>query len=222
MKLIKMSLLSGLVMLLSTLAPYDADAQATLVRILTAPGVWGENFPAALAHLQAWARVNERTVLVFPDQVVGGTPFITQEEAQRLADELRRALNLPRPQSRPEFSEVFKQYSANQSIPFNVEAVYFGDDDSYRVAWMTSPEGFMNPSLTFDTIEKLIGQPEEIRTEVVETQGERRPVVLTLHTYAGGAVIFAESDLSPRPGFVDRAILDVRALMSAVFQEAQQ
>ena len=44
---------------------------------------------------------------------------------------------------------------------------------------------------------------------VIPTEGERRQQILTLFSYANGAIVFAEADIAARPGRINRVLLDV-------------
>jgi hypothetical protein len=54
---------------------------------------------------------------------------------------------------------------------------------------------------------------------LLDDGSEMRPVVLKLHHYAGGAVVFAESNLNPKAGAVDRVLLHAAVISAAIFQE---
>jgi len=70
-----------------------------------------------------------------------------------------------------------------------------------------------------DVVIKEFGKPDRVSTRVVRSPDrERRPVVLTLHSYAGGAVQFAQSDWSAKPGTVDRVFLNVALVSQAIFE----
>jgi hypothetical protein len=45
--------------------------------------------------------------------------------------------------------------------------------------------------------------------------------VLTVYTYAGGSIAFAEADIAPRPGLVNRVRLDVPAVTAALAKESK-
>jgi hypothetical protein len=84
-----------------------------------------------------------------------------------------------------------------------------------------SPSGFLNPKMTVAAVVERLGKPEKIVRQLIQTEKERRPIVLTLYTYAGNAIAFAESDISPIPGSVDRVILDVPSITAELFQGAK-
>ena len=76
---------------------------------------------------------------------------------------------------------------------------------------------FLKPGLTISDVEARLGKAERVTTEVLDDGTERRPVILTLHHYAGGAIIFVESDMNPNIHSVDRVFLDVSKISAAFF-----
>jgi hypothetical protein len=204
---------------LSLTAAGQGDEKATLVKIFTTRALWGKDSPAALAFLPAWRRIGERTIAIFPDRIVGATPFKTAEEAQQARATVDRAFT-ERPPIAPEFEELLARFT-REPAPFQAAVIRFLEDDSFRIA-LTAPNlQFLPESLTVRQVEELIGQPETVTTQVIQSERDRRPLVLTLHSYAKGAIVYAESDWAPRPGFVDRVILNVPAVTAVVFRGAQ-
>jgi hypothetical protein len=191
-----------------------------LEKILSDPVLWGKDLPLAVVYLGSWKRIGEHTVLVFPDKVVSSTPFKTRKEAQRAGERLTQALRESRPALKPEFANLLRGFPEARP-PFKTEAIFFPDDDSVRVALSGPALQFLKPALKLEEVRSRLGPPEKVSRHLVQNETERRPVVLTLYTYASGAVIFVESDVAPRPGFVNRVILDVSAVTSAVFLAAK-
>lgn len=189
--------------------------QPSLLQILANRSVFGKDFPAALASVPAWAAVEERRVVVLAHEVVGGTPFTTKEEAEKRALRLRQAL-----QNRVTFRPGTPLAESSATLS-RVQAISFPEDDSVRVAVSDSSPELIAPQLTPARLKEELGQPEKIIYVTVQNKYERRPIELTVYEYAGGQISFAESSPSLRPGFIDRAILDVRAINAAVFQEAK-
>jgi hypothetical protein len=185
--------------------------------VLTAHALWGKDFPALLAHLRAWSGAREPSILVFADHVAGATPFRTAEEAQRRLEDLSKAMT-ERPAPVPPFVEMLQGV---KMAPFRADVSRLPDDRSYRLAWTGVGLEFLAKGLTVTTVHQTLGAPESVRREAVPEPegGEKPPVILTLHRYARGAVVFAESDWSP-PGTVDRVLLDVAAASAAVFGRA--
>jgi len=194
----------------------EAKNPAPLQKILTDPALWGKGFPSVLAYLPSWTRIDERSVAVSPDKVVGATRYSTPEAASAQVRKLTTALRGPKRKPSSEFADLLKPI-LGQPPPFQVTAVPLQEDDSVHVAWVGPQLELLAPGLTVETIQNRLGPPEKVTREIVQTEKDHRPVTLTLYRYAGGAVVFAESDLAPKPGVVDRVILNVRAVTTVVF-----
>ena len=189
----------------------------SVVQILTNRALWGKDFPTALAFLESWNRINEQKIFMFTNRVVGSTRYKTREAAQQAAARLSEAMKTPRSRPKPELADLLQGVPAQAPSQLRVEVVRFlPDDDFFHVAWSNPSLQFLAPNLTVATVRERIGPPERTTQELVQNEAERRPVVLTLHNYAAGAIIFAESDWST-PGVVDRVIFDVRAITAALF-----
>jgi hypothetical protein len=94
----------------------------------------------------------------------------------------------------------------------------FQDDHMARIAWSSRSIQLLAPDLSIAAIAKRFGPPDEVKQEMVPSEREGRPVTLTSHRYAGGAVIFAESDWG-EPGIVNRVILNVPAVSAELSRE---
>jgi hypothetical protein len=220
MEYFRILLICGLTMSLAVAlgARGGESNSSSLVKILTDRTLWGKDFPTVLAYLQSWEQTGERKVAVFPSQVVGTTLYKTREDAQQAAMKLTRAMEAPQPRPKPEFAALLREVPPQQPIPLRLEVIpFFPDDGSVRVAWTGPSLQLFDPRLTLATVQSRLGPSERVTQEVVQTEKDERPVTLTQYHYAGGAVIFAESDLSLRPGSIDRVILDVPALAAALF-----
>jgi hypothetical protein len=215
-------ILFGAVILLSVASavgdPPEEKANA-LAKIFSEPSLWGKDYRAGLASLPAWNRLGEKKVMVFADRVVGGSPQKTREEAQTQAEKFTETAKALRPKPNPRFEALFKA-RGGQPGPLKMEVIpSFPDDDSVHLATAGQALQFLPAQLALATVKERLGPPEKISTEVIQGKGDRRPIILTLHTYAGGAVVFAESDMAPRPGSVNRVILDVPTVTAALFKE---
>jgi hypothetical protein len=197
----------------------SATNQTTAVtQVLAKAGIWGKDFPSVLAFLESWNRVNEQKIYVFPDRVVGGTRYEKREAAQAAAARLSEAMKATRSKPKPQAADLLRGVPAQAESQLRVEVIQFlPDDDYYHVAWVNPSMRLLTPNVSVASIRNALGAPEKSRVELIQNETERRPVVLTLHSYANGAVVFAESDWSPLPGTVDRVILDVRALTAALY-----
>jgi hypothetical protein len=199
--------------------PAAPPAQGTdLARALSDSALWGKDFPTALAFVEGLGRAGERRVYVFPDRVVGATQHRTQDEARRAAARLTAAMRAGRRRARPAFEGLLRGVPTQAPAALRVEVVRLEPDDEYfHVAWVAPTLQFLPRQLTVAAVRERLGPPERVVQELIQNETERRPVVLTLNFYAGGAVAFAESDWAPVPGYVDRAVLDVPAVTAALF-----
>lgn len=202
------------VMLTSATAQAPAPA---LVRILSNQAVFGKDFAAALRGLPAWNALEEREVVVFTHQIVGATPYDTKQAAEKRATQLNEALTKAQAQFKSEFGAM----SVAAPRAMHVEGIPFPEDDSYRAAVTDSSLQLLNSELTPARLSAALGKPLRVRYVTVQNKTERLPIQLTLYEYADDQIAFAVPDPSLRPGIIDRAILNVRAINSAVFQEAK-
>lgn len=190
-----------------------ADA-AAVVRILDDRALWGEDFYGLLASLATFQQAGEPRIQVFADRVVGTKRYDGLAEAQRRARALEQALRSPKDQSYA--AGVRRRYATQRPLALNPTAIQFVDDGSYRVAVLAPDARFLPAGLKTATVLERLGKPEKVTTELLDDGKERRPVILTVYHYAGGAIAFAESDIAPRPGFVNRVFLDVPAITSSL------
>lgn len=205
---------------LSWLSPSAAAKSPSVAQILNTPALWGKDLPKVLTYARSWDAAGEASVAIFPDRVVGTTPYRTRQAAQPVAAKLANALKVPPPRPAPEFQGLLKDTRA-QPVKFQAEVVPFIDDDLFRVALTGKGLQFLAPSLTVQRVQELLGPPDKTTTQFIQNETERRPITLTLHTYAGGAVTFVESSMAPKPGVVDRVVVELRAVDAAVFKEGQ-
>jgi hypothetical protein len=209
---------------MSILACVDAMAQPpptpskpSLAAILTDSTLWGKDFPVALASLQSWSKAGQRTVMIFQDRIVGGIPFKSREEAEQKGKEVTDAMMRTEFKPKPGFEAMFRGVAPKPAAELKAEVIErFQDDDSVRIASTGPGAQFLAPNLTVATVRERLGQPEKVEQKVIQSEGERRPVILTLYRYADGAVTFAESDIAARPGTVDRVLLDAPAVVNAI------
>ena len=209
---------------IAMLACVEANAQSsptpskpTLDAIFSDSTLWGKDFPIALASLQSWPAAGERSVVVFQNRIVGGTPLKTREEAEQTSKKVAEAMATMEFKPKPRFEAMFKDVAPQLAAPLKTEIISrFQDDDSVRVASTRPDAQFLAPNLTMAAVQKRLGPPEKVEQQVIHGEGERRPVVLTLYRYADGAVTFAESNIAVRPGMVDRVLLDVPTVVNAI------
>jgi hypothetical protein len=189
-----------------------------LTQVLARAGIWGKDFPTVLAFLESWNRINEQKIYVFPDRVVGSTQYPKREAAQAAAARLSEAMKATRSKPKAQVADLLKGVPAQAESQLRVEVIRFlPDDDYYHIAWANPSLRFLTPNVSVAAIRNSLGAPEKTVVELIQNETERRPVVLTLHSYANGAIVFAESDWSPLPGTVDRVIFDVKTLTAALY-----
>jgi len=182
----------------------------SIEEILSDKSLWGAGFPSALAALPAMSRMGEKRVWVFQDKMLGETKYAGREEAYGASLKLTEELKIvPKPRS-----SQFAALIANVA-PLKVEVHYLTEDRSYRIS-AAGPQ-FLPDRLSMAMVRSRLGKEERVSTELLDDGTERRPVVLTLHHYAGGAIVFVESDLNPNIGSVDRVFLDAPKISASIF-----
>jgi hypothetical protein len=195
----------------------STQSKPTLTTILTDSNLWGKDFPLALASLNGWAEAGQRSVAIFRDRIVGGKPFKTREEAEQTSKKMSDLMETKQFNPKPEFEAMFKGIASKSAVPLKTEIISrFQDDDSVRVAYSRADAEFLAPNLTIAIVQERLGRPQKVEQEVIQSEGDRRPVILTLYRYADGAVSFAKSDIAAQPEMVDRVLLDVPAVVNAI------
>jgi hypothetical protein len=185
--------------------------QRGLEDILTDQSLWGERFPSVLAAVPAFASGGESQIWVFNDRVVGGNKFREKDQADRQVRNVSEAMkNVRAPRS-----NKVRTMMATGVSELKPTAILFREDRTHRVAAEGGP--FLRPGLTIADVRRRLGQEERTTTELLDDGTERRPVGLTLHWYAGGAIAFVESDHSVKFGAVDRVLLDASKISTTLF-----
>lgn len=189
----------------------------TLEQVLGKKELWGKDFPAVVGSLPGWQAAGESQVIVLPAAVASSRSYRTRTEAQRALGVLTRRLAAPLPRLKASF-EPMAAPAAEAMRRFRAEVVPLETKEKHGVIWTADSAQFIAPDLTAKKVEDLLGPPESVSTELLQTEKDRRPEVLTLRKYARGAVAFADSDMSPVPGGIGRVILSVPAASRAVFR----
>lgn len=194
--------------------PKTNQAQQTRIEdILTDQSLWGKDFPSVLVSLPAFTRAGEQQVAVFPDKILGRTKYTkrTAPPVARLARELKATSN------RSPLSPKVRTLLSQGVISLTPQVLQLPDDKTFRLAAVGPSAEFLAPGLSIADVESRLGKEERVTTEVLDDGTERRPVILTLHHYAGGAIIFVESDVNPHIGSVDRVFLNAPQISTALF-----
>jgi len=203
---------AGVVGFVVLLRPSPEAAEVSnpiLAKVITDRDLWGDDGLAAIAAIGLWQRLGQEVIVVYPDQVVSGSPFASADEAGKAASGLQAEMAKPLPAAAKE--------AAARVSRFRAEPVRLLEDGSFRLGWRGEGAVFLKPDVPMSSVLARYGKPEKTTTVVVHAEGERRPAILTIHEYDGGAVKFAESDLSPTPGTVDRVYLDTRAVARELY-----
>ena len=191
--------------------------EPVVLKVLSNRAVFGKDFVTALRSLPAWNALEEREIAVFTNRIVGSTSFDTKSEAEKRTLQVNNALTKAQVQFRPEYSPMAEAPARS----LRAEAIPFPENDSYRAAITNSSLELLNPGLTLERLSTALGKPERVRYVTVQNKTERRPTQLKLYEYADGQIAFAVPDPTLHPGIIDRALLNVRAIDPAVFQEAK-
>lgn len=212
------AVLCAVVFLGLTAAAGAQAARADLASILHNPVVWGKDFRDILANIQGWNGIGEQRIAIFPTRVEGTQPFRFVADAKRSADRWLEVMRAPKPALTPRFMDILSD-AARKSSEMKAEAVKAPDGETNRVAWTTPVKTqLLAPGLTVTQVREQFGREERTSSETIQTDDDRRPIILKKYHYAGDAAVFAVSDFSPRPGSIDRVILNVPKARDTVFK----
>jgi hypothetical protein len=184
-------------------AQQAAEATPVLAKVINDRELFGDDGIAAIRAAAAWRGAVKRFVVVEPAQVVADQPLSEAEDAA-----------LSGLQSRT--TQAAAGVPAARASTLRAVVAFMPEDGTRRLALRRDNPTFLRTGIKLAVIEERYGKPQRVFTEIVESQGERRPAVLTVYEYDGGAVRFASSDFSRFPGSVDRVFLDLAALERAL------
>jgi hypothetical protein len=202
----------------SAALPQQHATDQAVVRILGDRALWSDDFYGLLTVLPDFRKAGERWIEVFADRVMGANRYQRLKEAQRRTRTLEKHLN--RGANQRLAAAVFDLFHEKRSIVLKPAAILLLDDRTYRVVALASEARFLPPSLKISTVLERIGEPEKVTTELLDDGTERRPRVLVIRHYAGGAIAFVESDIALQPGLVSQVFLDVPSVVSALLKQA--
>jgi hypothetical protein len=190
--------------------------QSAIERILLEPTVWGSDFFTVLPLLRAARESGETSLYVFADRAAGATAFETEQAAQPALTRMRGNMARPSPLRQPFLARGQAAAAAPGTV--RATATTFIDGDGFHVTLSRAPAlQLLPPGLTIQTVQARLGAPERVTHQTIQNRGERRPVILTLHVYAGGAIAFAESNMED-PGKVERVVLNLTSIVPVVAQ----
>ncbi|HJQ25383.1 MAG TPA: hypothetical protein VKA60_15795 [Blastocatellia bacterium] len=197
------------------LAAANQSQTKSIEDILTDSILWGPDFATALSSVPAFLRAGETQVAVFPDRVIGRKKYPAPGQADAKLPTLSRQLSVT--QRLSPRSLKMRNFMAVGRTELKPEVYLLPDDRTFRLAAVSPAARFLVPGVNLADVEGRLGKAERVTTELLDDGTERRPIVLTLHYYAGGAIILVESDINPRIGSVDRVFLDASKISAALF-----
>jgi len=205
--------LAGSFTLLAVLA-FGQQPAVTVQRILSDETLWGNDYPSVLTRLRALRDSGERSVYIFADRAAGASASRTQADVQARATRLTTLMARPATLQAP-YAQLQQRAAAPAAATLRAEALRLRDGDGYHLA-ITRAAGLqlLAPGLTIAAVRARLGPPEKVTEQAIQNEGERKPVILTLHQYAGGAIAFAESNMA-EPGVVERVVLDLNTIVQA-------
>jgi hypothetical protein len=194
--------------------------EANLQKILSNPNVWGKDFSTALADVLVLQKVGEHQLKVEPNSIVGSKPLSPDNPGKAIAD-LQRALStvsqysehvnmlLGCPEGAAKGPCTAKVNSGGQTVKTTRE--------SGQPTFVSSAprKQFLSPTATVETLRNEFGPPERVSQEVIQTEYERQPVIVTKYHYAGDAVVFATTNMKPN-GKLDHADVNADAVAQAL------
>lgn len=211
---IRISIATAAALLATSVAAQQAPV--TVQRVLLEQNVWGRDIASLLALLPALRQAGESQVYVFPDRAVGAAPMADQPAA-RAAIARTPALSTLRPATlRPPFQALFQAQAADAAA-LRVDAGTTIDGDGVHLTLARDALQLLSPNLTMQTVRERLGPPTRTTLLTIQNRGERKPVILTLHAYADGAIAFAESNYA-EPGVVERVVLTLASVTPVVAQ----
>ena len=188
--------------------------------ILSDSTLWGDDFPALLANIRSWRRSGETRIEIFQNEAVGATPQANIRLALSAAARLHFLMK-ESPRFRTNFEAVLKRRAADVNDSVVPSAQTSRDDIWWRVVMVKKSSAaqtlYLAPGLTMAKVQERSGPPESVTTRLIDSGDERRPLILKLYNYAQGSIAFAESNISPTPGTVDRVILDTTRISGVIF-----
>lgn len=180
-----------------------APQQLSADRILLDSTLWGPDFAAVLPVLVALRDSGETRAYIFADSIAGASA-LSPETATGRAEKLRALVARPRAVA-TQFAKLQKPATAGT---FRIETARLLDDDGSHTVAVRRGAQFLATGLTVETVRSRLGEPERVVEQTIQNRTERRPVILKLHIYAGGAIAFAESNMA-EPNVIERVVVDL-------------
>ena len=199
-----------LAIIVGTLLPVCGSTvpqQFNAERILLDSTLWGPDFPVVLPVLVALRDTGETRAYIFTDSVAGASA-LASETATARAEKLRALVARPRTLA-SQFAKLQKPATPGA---LRVETARLLDDDGFHTVAVRRGAQFLATGLTVEMVRSRLGEPERVVEQTIQNRTERRPVILKLHIYAGGAIAFAESNMA-EPNVIERVVVDLEKVV---------
>lgn len=194
----------------------QGQSNPELLKILTDSTLWGKDYPAILSSLKGWQEIEEHTIVIFPKVFVGMKTYQDRYESEQKVLQFESAITR-RAKPKKEFKTLIRKakpgFQQINLVPFTIPA-----DSTIQLQYAGTSLQFLATDLTMELVQKRLGKPESITHEITESDRGHRPLKLTKHHYADGAVIFIETNWDPLPGMINRVQLNVTTISSSVFK----
>jgi hypothetical protein len=196
----------------------DPPQRTNLMKIISDPVIWSNNFLPAIAQAEALEQAGERFIELFPRKILSGEKF-NKEDKKNSDDKLR---SYDQAQTDADKFELYQKMS--KSFGFAKQSgktiSYLSDEIDSLVVGIDYKDGFLfKPDTKMEMVFKQFGKPEKTDSRAIHGRGEERPEILTLYSYENGIIMFAESDNAAEPGLLNRVFIDVPRFVRALKSE---
>lgn len=169
--------------------------------------VWGRAFPAVLRQMNAWASIREVEVVLHRTRLVGSREF-ELAQGRRAAAVLEEGLRGDLGSSRL----AIERWWGDLSLACRGFTVHLRPRKMHVVLEAAADDcDLLSPDVTADLLRNELGPPESIARRILPANDDRTEI-WSLYSYAGGAVIFVESNYAARDAGgrrgVDRVLLN--------------
>ncbi len=197
--------------------------KAEIMQILSDPVIWGPDLGAALETLPQWVQNKEDKVVIYKDTLTSLTNYSTKEfrKASALASRLQNALKTKSAFKfrTPQFEALLNKASVRAWNLLPTGQV----SESGRLHVLlrvnsSKPLRLLADDLTVEELKARFAFQPEVKTQIVKLPGAGRPDVLTHYVYAGGDIVFVESEIDS-PGYVTKVLFDARELQPVLFKK---
>ena len=194
----------------------------SIIDILSDKSLWGKDALFLFSHLSSWSRSGDTSMHVYPQGAMGVTKYGSDGDARKAARGIAALLGGPQPAIDARVAAALRPIAGAASPAAGLNILpRFKEDDAIRIRWGAEDLQLLAPDLTIRQVTTRLGAPERIIRKAIMNETERRPVGLTIYSYAGGAIQFAESSLARNRGIVDRDILNLPAVTANLFVGAK-